>query len=156
MKDRSSYVEFIEQTYFGSVADGNINQVLSCFNDDARVIIRHGDQPERLFALHPLEGEAELPSFYEHLCDNYDCWFGKYHHYIDIEQDSAASRFTVRLEPKPNGLYANAAPQELRNCNFFEFRSHRISDMIIYYSNPDEQSDDAHANNDKPTGYPKP
>jgi hypothetical protein len=81
-------------------------------------------------------------------------WFGDYHHYIDLEKASAASRFVVQLTPKPKGIYAGAAPQELSNCNFFEFRAGRISDMIIYYANPDTQLTHVQFSSDKPTGYP--
>ena len=154
MKNRRAYVEFIEDSYFGSVASGLYEKILDCFTDDARVIIRHGDNPERRFAVNPGDEELALASFYEHLCQNYDCWFGDFHHYVDLEQRCAASRFTVRLKPKPGGLYANESPQELRNCNFFDFHDHRIGDMIIYYSNPNESPDDA-TTKERPTGYPK-
>jgi hypothetical protein len=153
MKDRHSYIEFIEQRYFGNVAEGKLDEVLNCFNDDAQVVIRHGDKPERRFALLPQAAESDLLSFYQHLCENYECWFGNYHHYIDIEEGSAASRFTVRLTPISSGIYASYAAQELRNCNFFEFRDGRISDMIIYYANPDSQNTKSQQSG-KPTGYP--
>ena len=155
MKDRFSYVEFIEQRYFGNVAESNFDEILGCFNDDAQVIILHGDKPERRFALYPQAAESDLLSFYQHLCDNYECWFGNYHHYIDLETDSAASRFTVRLTPNPTGIYASFPAQELRNCNFFEFRDGRISDMIIYYANPETQTTNKQPTG-KPTGYPSP
>lgn len=156
MKDRNSYVEFIEERYFGSVANADLEQILQCFSDDARVLIRHGDLPERLFSMNPAAAESDLNGFYQHLCDNYDCWFGDYHHYIDLEQNSAASRFIVRLEPKSDSVYADAPTQELHNCNFFEFRDDRISEMIIYYSNPDRETDFDDNQKNKPTGYPQP
>lgn len=155
MKNRNSYIDFIEERYFGNVANADFDQILGCFTDDARVTVRHGDFPVRLFTMNPGPGESDLRGFYQHLCDNYDCWFGEYRHYIDLEQDSAASRFTVRLEPKADGLYAGAPTQELYNCNFFEFRDGRISDMIIYYSNPELKTDDAGNQQNKPTGYPQ-
>jgi hypothetical protein len=154
MKDRMSYVEFIEQRYFGSVADGKFEKILDCFADDARVIIRHGDKPERRFAVNPQSNESELLGFYQHLCENFDCWFGDYHHYVDLKEGNAASRFTVRLTPQPKGIYANAPPQKLRNCNFFEFRAGRISDMIIYYANPQTHVTNVQLPSGKPTGYP--
>lgn len=154
MKDRLWYVEFIEQRYFGSVAKSEFDEIMNCFTDDARVIIRHGDNPERRFAINPQPAESELMSFYQHLCSNYDPWFGDYHHYVDIETVSAASRFVVQLTPKPDGIYADAPQQELSNCNFFEFRADRISDMIIYYANPDTQVTHVQLSTGKPTGYP--
>ena len=153
MKDRLTYIEFIEQRYFGSVAESKFDEILNCFNDDAQVVIRHGDKPERRFALYPQDSEADLLSFYQHLCNNYECWFGNYHHYIDLDEDTAASRFTVQLTPIPTGVYAGLPAQELHNCNFFEFRDDRISDMIIYYANPDAQAANVQLT-DKPTGYP--
>lgn len=153
MNDRAAYVEFIEQRYFGNVAEGKFDEILNCFNDDAQVIIRHGDRPERRFALYPQAAESDLLSFYQHLCKNYECWFGNYQHYIDLEEGNAASRFTVRLTPEPTGAYANFPAQELHNCNFFEFRDGRISDMIIYYANSDAQTTNVPLT-EKPTGYP--
>jgi len=153
MINRFSYVEFIEQRYFGSVAESKFDEILNCFNDDAQVVIRHGDNPERRFALYPQAQESDLLSFYQHLCNNYECWFGNYRHYIDLEEDSAASRFTVRLTPHPSGVYASFPAQELHNCNFFEFRDDRISDMIIYYANAGGQTSNVGLTNN-PTGYP--
>ena len=147
--DRESCITFIEKAYFGSVRGGNLDAVMGCFTADARVIIRHGDNQERLFGARPSDGETPLREFYEHLCGNYDAWFGDYEHYIDIEEQRAASRFTVRLTPKPDGLYADAGTQELVNCNFFEFDGDLISHMIIYYANPTAGASST------PTGYPK-
>ena len=150
MDDRMAYIDFIEHRYFGSVAAGDEGGVLDCFDDDADIVIRHGDLPERRFSPSPRPGQDKLLNFYQHLCANYSCWFGDFHHTIDIDEQLAASRFAVRLKPKANGLYAAFSEQQLLNCNFFEFTDSRIKFMLIYYSNP------AEGNADKPTGYPKP
>jgi hypothetical protein len=147
--NRESRITFIEKAYFGSVRGGNLDAVMGCFTADASVIIRHGDNPERLFGVQTSAVETPLREFYEHLCGNYDAWFGDYEHYIDIEEQRAASHFTVRLTPKPDGLYADAGTQELVNCNFFEFDGDLISHMIIYYANPTAGASST------PTGYPK-
>jgi len=149
MQDRDSVTRFIEDAYFGSVSAARIDDVLACFAPDAKVIIRHGDNPERRFGLAATGGETALAEFYAHLCGNYTAWFGEFTHYIESRR--AASRFTVRLTPKAGGLYADAGTQELLNCNFFEFDNDLISHMIIYYANP--QSDGGTDRN--PTGYPK-
>jgi hypothetical protein len=148
--DRASCIRFIEDTYFGNVAAGRIDGIMQCFTEGASVIIRHGDHPERLFGVQPTAAETPLRDFYAHLCGNYDAWFGDFEHYIDTEDHRAASRFTVRLTPKPGGLYADAGTQELFNCNFFEFRGDAISHMIIYYSNPNARAEASAT----PTGYP--
>jgi hypothetical protein len=147
--DRESCIAFIEQAYFGNVRDGNMDAVMGCFSPDASVIIRHGDNPERHFGVQPTGETSPLREFYEHLCGNYDTWFGEFEHYIDSEEQRAASRFTVRLTPKPDGLYSDAGTQELVNCNFFEFHDDLISHMIIYYANPTAGA------SGMPTGYPK-
>ena len=95
----------------------------------------------------PESDEDNLQTFYAHLCGNYDAWFGEFTHFVDLEAQRSACYFTVRLTPKPDGLYADATVQTLRNCNFFEYVDDRIQHMIIYYSNT-ESADDA------PTGYP--
>lgn len=153
MIEREACITLIEQTYFGNVRNGNIDATMACFTPDAHVLIRHGDNPERRFGVEPGAGETSLRDFYAHLCGNYTAWFGAFQHYIDGDEDRAASRFTVRLSPKPDGLYADAGEQELLNCNFFEFRGGLISHMIIYYSNPAAGA----AKDQKPgapTGYP--
>lgn len=146
--DRAGCIKLIERDYFGSVAAGDFAAVKACFADDAKVVIRHGDTPARHFHLEPKRAD-EMPlieGFYGHLCGNYEPWFGDFHHTIDIEQQRAASRFTVKLKPLPGGDYPDAGVQCLKNCNFFEFVDERISWMMIYYSNPEAQAD-------SPTGY---
>ena len=149
--DRESCITFIEQSYFGNVSGGDMDAVMGCFTPDAGVIIRHGDNPERHFGVQPTGEASPLRKFYEHLCGNYDAWFGDFEHYVDTGGQRAASRFTVRLTPKPDGLYADAGTQELLNCNFFEFRDDLIGHMIIYYANPNAGS----GVSTTPTGYPK-
>ena len=153
MKTRSACIDFIERRYFGNVAAGNIQAVLDCFARDAEVLIRHGDNPERRYSPSPGSGpgsgQEPLQDFFEHLSGNYHCWFGHFHHTIDLDQQRAASRFTVRLTPKPGGLYAKFPRQELRNSNFFEFAHGRITFMLIYYANTS-------ATPNTPTGYPRP
>ena len=150
MHNRSAYVNFIERRYFGSVASGDLDGVLACFAGDAQVVIRHGDLPERRYSPSPGPGQEELLSFFRHLCENYDCWFGNFQHTIDLAEQRAASRFMVRLNPKPHGLYSEFPEQQLRNSNFFEFDGSRIAFMLIYYANTGE------SDNPKPTGYPGP
>ena len=146
MKDRSAYIDFIERRYFGNVSADDLQAVRDCFADDAEVLIRHGDNPERRYSPSPGPGQEPLGSFFEHLCGNYDCWFGHFRHTIDIDRQRAASRFVVRLTPKPGGLYADHPTQQLLNSNFFEFAGGRISFMLINYANA--------AGPDTPTGYP--
>jgi hypothetical protein len=152
--DRESCIAFIEQTYFGNVRGGNVDAVMACFTPDASLIIRHGDNPERFFGVESSDGVTPLQAFYGHLCGNYDAWFGDFEHYIDSGEQRAATRFTVRLVPKPDGLYADTGTQELVNCNFFEIRDALISHMIIYYANP-KAGVAAAGHSATPTGYPK-
>ena len=152
--DREPCLTFIEQTYFGNVQTGNIDAVIECFTEQAKVVIRHGDNPQKLFSMRPSENETPLPDFYQHLCSNYAAWFGDFQHFVDSEAARAASHFTVRLSPYPDGLYADAGPQELLNGNFFEFDNGLISHMIIYYANP-QTTHVSGLQHESPTGYPK-
>lgn len=149
--NRDACIAFIEHNYFGNVRAGQLEATMDCFTPDARVDIRHGDNPLRRFAVRPARDATSLVDFYRHLCSNYDAWFGEFQHFIDTEANRAASHFVVRLTPKPAGLYADAGVQELLNCNFFEFRAERISNMIIYYANP---TANPAATTQAPTGYP--
>jgi hypothetical protein len=147
--DYVSCLRFVEQQYFGNVRRGNLDTVMACFTVGAKVIIRHGDNPERVFIAGSTGEASELREFYEHLCSNYDAWFGDFQHVIDTRQQRSACYFTVKLTPKPEGLYASAGTQELHNCNFFEYQDGLIGHMIIYYSN--SLAGEA----GRPTGYPK-
>ena len=148
MDDRSAYTDFIERRYFGKVAAGDIEAVMNCFDANAQVVIRHGDQPERRYSPSPEPGQEPLTSFFEHLCGNYDCWFGDFTHTVDAERNRAASRFRVRLTPRPDGLYSEFPVQQLMNSNFFEFDRGRITFMLINYANT------AGSDTPRPTGYP--
>ena len=147
MKDRAWYIDFIERRYFGGVSAGDLEAVLDCFAGHAEVLIRHGDNPQRRYSPSPGPGQEPLGSFFEHLCGNYDCWFGDFRHTVDVERQRAASRFNVRLTPRPGGLYADHPPQHLLNSNFFEFADGRITFMLINYANA--------AGPHTPTGYPR-
>lgn len=149
MNDRAACIDFIERRYFGSVAAADIEAVRDCFADDAEVLIRHGDNPERRYSPSPGPGQQPLLDFFGHLCGNYDCWFGNFRHTVDLARQRAASRFTVRLTPRPHGLYADHPVQQLLNSNFFEFAHGRITFMLIYYANPGA------AQKETPTGYPR-
>jgi hypothetical protein len=148
LQSRQTFKEFVEQAYFGNVARQDLPAVMACFNPYATVIIRHGDNPVRNFSVAAESSEDNLQAFYAHLCGNYDAWFGEFTHFVDTEAQRSACYFTVRLTPKPDGLYADAPVQTLRNCNFFEYADDRIQHMIIYYSNTESAGD-------APTGYPK-
>lgn len=146
--NRSTILDLIENRYFGGVASGDLGAVLDCFAEDAEILIRHGDFPERRFSPTPGPGLEDLRKFFVHLCGNYDCWFGNFEHTIDLQEQRAASRFTVRLTPRRDGLYSKFPEQTLMNSNFFEFARDRIKFMLIYYANP------AESDYEKPTGYP--
>ena len=147
LTDREAVIDFVEQAYFGNVQRQDIAAVMDCFQPGAEVIIRHGDKPIRQFATATHGDTADLREFYAHLCGNYDAWFGDFTHIVDVDAQRSACYFTVRLTPKPEGLYADAGVQELQNCNFFEYENDRIRYMIIYYSNSDSAEG-------APTGYP--
>ena len=62
------------------------------------------------------------------------------------------ARGNARIHADP-AQYADAGPQELRNCNFFEFDNGAISHMIIYYANP-QSGGSVDRGTETPTGYP--
>jgi hypothetical protein len=150
LKDRESIIQFVERDYFGSVRDQATDAVMRCFHADATVLIRHGDNPVRRFAVKPSSENSDLRDFYAHLVGNYEAWFGDFTHFVDIQESRSACYFTVRLTPRPGGLYSGAGTQELKNCNFFEYADDKIRHMIIYYSNVNSDAADS-----TPTGYPR-
>ena len=142
---REAVITLVEDTYFGSVVQGDMAGILDCFTANAIITIRHGDEAPRLFYGQPGDGQLHLSDFYQHLLGQFDPWFGDYHHYYDAEAHTGASRFQVRLTPRADR--PDVAPQHLFNCNFFELEGDKIREMLIYYSNPGAAEQSA-------TGYP--
>ena len=141
---RQAYITLVEDTYFGSVVRDDKDAILACFTADAVVTIRHGDETPRIFHRSPRAGQIHLSEFYGHLLQQFDAWFGEYQHYYDPETHTGASRFQVRLTPRPG---QDVQAQHLFNCNFFELKGDKIREMLIYYSNPGAAAEAA-------TGYP--
>ena len=142
---REAFITLVEETYFGSVVRGDVDAVIDCFTSDAVITIRHGDEAPRYFYGTPTGNQLHLSEFYKHLLGQFDPWFGDYHHYYDPEAHTGASRFQVRLTPRPDR--PDVAAQHLFNCNFFELAGDKIREMLIYYSNPGAATQAA-------TGYP--
>lgn len=145
---RDERVKFVEDAYFRSVSEGDLDAMLACFKTGARVRIRHGDAPERQFTVDTGGGSAR--QFYEHLCQNFEASFTSFRHFVDVDNERSAATFVVTLKPRPQSPYAAEGTQTLHNCNFFEFEEGRICDMIIYYSNLGADASAART----PTGYP--
>ncbi len=131
---RAAYITLVEDTYFGSVVRGDMPAIFECFTPEAVVTIRHGDDAPRIFHRAPGPGQVDLAEFYGQLLDQFEPWFGDYHHYYDPEAHAGASRFQVRLTPRPGRHDVEA--QHLFNCNFFELDGAKIRAMLIYYTNP--------------------
>ncbi|MFQ5660296.1 MAG: hypothetical protein ACE5GZ_07700, partial [Gammaproteobacteria bacterium] len=150
--NREECIKLVEESYFGNVVRGDIDAVLDCFTENAKVTIRHGDRPVRRFSHSATDGDCALRDFYQHLCGNYVSWFGEFEHYIDTTASRSACTFTVKLDPRQSSPYFNAGTQILQNCNFFCYEGNRISDMTIYYSNSAEIP--VGTGRITPTGYP--
>lgn len=150
-ESRDAVIRFVEQAYFGSAMRADVAGMLACFVPDARVTVRHGDNPERYFSPAAHGQHAELGSFFEHLCSTFEPWFGNFEHFVDLEQDRSACYFTVRLTPREPDMLADSGILELRNCNFFCYQDGKIDEMIIYYANSG-----ASERRSMPTGYPQP
>jgi len=147
---RRELVDLCETRYFGGVAREQLDAVLECFTPDALIVIRHGDNPERLFHGRPAAGELHLSEFWKHVNANFVAGFGEFEHYVDAEQQRIASTFLVTLAPKPGSPYVSRGTLTLKNCNFFKVEGGRIAHMMVYYSNPDTGGDPV----GKPTGFP--
>jgi hypothetical protein len=147
---REAVMGFIEHDYFGSAMRNDVTGMLNCFIDTAKIIVRHGDNPERYFSPDPKARQTDLRIFYEHLCGTFEPWFGGFFHVVDLEQQRAACYFTVRLTPRDASQLDQVGIQMLNNCNFFDFSDGKIKKMIIYYSNSAAAPDAS-----VPTGYPQ-
>lgn len=153
--DRQYYIELIENDYFGNVSHEDIKAACSCFSDNSKVTIYHGDNPVRFFYKNPSDGQDSLEVFYDHLVGNYDASFNNFVHTIDLDEQRCASNFLVTLSPKPDSEYRDIGTLTLNNSNFFRFSNGKIFYMIIYYANPTLGKLLGQVNQ-SPTGFPKP
>lgn len=147
---RDELVALAEHRYFGAVARADLDAVLTCFTDDAEVIIRHGDLPTRVMRARAEPGVPHISEFWKHLNANFDAAFTDFEHFADEPAQRCACVFDVTLRPKPNSPYVSRGTLQLKNCNYFWIRDGRIAKMIVYYANPDTGGDGPN----KPTGYP--
>ena len=132
----AQYIARMRDDYFGGVMREDRAGVWSCFTDDARVTIYHGDNEVRQFFKNPGPGQKSFDFFYGHLWQNYKVLFTDFRWIVDVEHDCAAATFLPTLDPKPGSDYLATGRMNLNNCNFFWFRGRHIADMIIYYANP--------------------
>jgi hypothetical protein len=132
----AQYIVRMRDDYFTGVMREDRNLVWSCFTDDARVTIYHGDNPIQQFYKNAKPGQQSFDFFYGHLWQNYHVHFGDYRFVVDTEQGHCAATFVPTLNPKPGSNYLETGRLTLNNCNFFWFRGRDIADMIIYYANP--------------------
>ncbi len=146
--DRGFFIDLVENRYFGSVTRRDRAGVLDCFTADARIIIRHGDAPERHFFAAPSGDQLPLTAFFDHLWSKFDAAFTAFEHVIDVEAGRCAATFLATLTPHETSPVRDQGPQRLRNCNFFHCLDGRIETMIIYYAQPGAEAG-------RPTGYPQ-
>lgn len=147
---RTELIELCERRFFGNLVREKVDAVVACCTPDARVTVRHGDNPERHFYGRPAAGQEHLSVFWNHVNANFHAGFTDFEHYVDVEQQRVASTFIVTLAPKPHSPYVSRGTLTLRNCNFFKIEDGRIASIVVYYSNPDTGGDPV----GKPTGFP--
>jgi hypothetical protein len=154
MFSREYYVDLVERKYFGNVEAQDIKAACSCFTNDAKVIIYHGDNEVRRYYGTPGKGEAGLEVFYDHLLGNYDAEFNDFEHTVDLDSERCASNFVVTLTPKIGSDYEESGILTLNNSNFFRCKEGKIFYMVIYYANPTLGAKIG-VNANSPTGFPK-
>ena len=125
VREKSFYVEMVEEKYFGNVDARNIEGVLECFREDATFTI------QTAHSIHRGRDNA-IREMYVNLFKNYEpkMIHKDFHHVIDEENNRCSSQFNVELI-ETNGN------QEilLTNCNFFYFDENgKFSDVYVYMS----------------------
>jgi len=132
---REDYIHFVEQRYFGAVRAADHDAVLATFAPDAKLVGYMGDAPARIMTLQPGPGEEPLTEFMQ-FAAHFELTYQDFVHFVDLDAHRVASHFTLLMVPRPGGLMAHMPGRMMRNCNFFQFRRGRLSDVIAYFSNP--------------------
>lgn len=117
------YVDIVTKRYFHGVDNGDLEQILACFHEDAFLKEMTSD------TLHEGREAGLRRMFTDLLGHNERIWHGNFVHTVDVEQQSIASQFTVEIVPRDSG-------EELRyeNCNRFYLDDGRFKEVYVYMS----------------------
>lgn len=121
MQKRDFLIDMVENKYFNSVDNYDIEKVLECFSENATITIRSGQPAEH-------KGKAEIRVMYEELFENFPnrMVHRDFSHIADEENESIASMFFVELMSTNNDeIYQT-------NSNFFYIENEKIVDMHVY------------------------
>jgi ketosteroid isomerase-like protein len=116
------YVDIVTKRYFDGVDNKNIDQVLSCFTEDAILTeVTSG-------TVHNGRETAIRAMFEKLFTDFSHIWHGNFVHVADPATNTICSQFTVLITP--NG------GQELRyeNCNRFYLKDRLFHRVYVYMS----------------------
>ena len=121
MTNREQLIDMVVQKYFHSVDAYDVQGVLACFHDDATFTVRSGQPAQH-------KGMDEIKGMIDELFKNFPnkMVHKDFHHIIDVEEESIASRFKVELRSINNeDVYQT-------NCNFFYLENGRFKDVHVY------------------------
>jgi uncharacterized protein (TIGR02246 family) len=115
------YIDIVTKRYFDGVDNKNMEQVLDCFTEDARLTEVTSN------TVH--DGKAAIRAMFVKLfADFASIWHGNFVHTADPGSNAVCSQFTVLITP--NG------GDELRyeNCNRFYLKGDKFQTVYVYMS----------------------
>lgn len=117
------YIDIVTKRYFDGVDNGNLQQVLDCFHEDAVLTEATSN------TVH--EGrEAGIRTMFEGLFAAHSrIWHGNFVHTADPGQEAICSQFSVEVTPK-----GSAEGLRYENCNRFYLKDGRFSKVFVYMS----------------------
>jgi ketosteroid isomerase-like protein len=133
----ADYIDFVERRYFSAVRDGDVTSVLAHFAPGATLTGYMGTAPSRIFRHEPGLGEESLDAFMAAARDFY-LTYRDFVHVVDCDAKRVSSRFTLLMVPRANGTKSSMSPRRMQNCNFFQFSDGLLSEVVAFFSNPDE------------------
>ena len=122
--DREQLVELAVQHYFVAVNEGDLDTVLATFATGCCVRFASGEFEYR--------GEDALKAHFREFRETFAIIdFHNFEHLVDVERQSIAVRFEVRL------VDHQGATTLMQNCNFFQVNDRgQFCDIVVYNTAP--------------------
>ncbi len=116
----SEIIDLVEKSYFRSVDNKNLDQVLNCFAEGASLTVKTA-------GVTYLGSDNEIRAMFENVMkDIASIYHGDFQHVVDVENQRIASQFLVQND------YDDGTHEDKRNCNFFEIRNGIFSSVSVY------------------------
>jgi hypothetical protein len=130
MMTRRDYVDFVESSYFGSMAAGRPERCLEFFAEGAVLTARFPGSPVRVVRKQPRLGEETLTHFFCAVLEKFRVSYSDFWHSVDVEAQRVTSLYTLHIAPRAADAPAELTRQ-IRNGNFFQFEDGKLTRVLV-------------------------